>query len=251
MPKYFVFAKDICDTIIINGDNAAHLIRSLRARVGDNVVVCDGEGTDYDCEIIKIYPGDNRLELIKRKTRLCDTEPGMQISLYQAIPKGDKMDLIIQKCVELGVTKIIPMVTDHTIAATKPFSQAKQARCEKIARAAAMQSMRGVIPVIEPVIQFREALAASAQLALTFAPYENEKKLSLKEFLRGRDLPASVGFFIGPEGGYAPREVEWFAEYGIAAVSLGNRILRTETAGFAVLTMLMYEFDKLGVNPVG
>jgi 16S rRNA (uracil1498-N3)-methyltransferase len=151
----------------------------------------------------------------------------------------------------MGVTEIVPMVTAHTITKANSFSPAKQARYAKIAEAAAMQSMRGVIPAIAPVRQFHEALLDSTRLKLTFAPYENERKLSLKEFLHSREIPASIGFFIGPEGGFAPCEVAQFAEKGIAAVSLGNRILRTETAGFAVLTMLMYEFDKLGVYPVG
>ncbi|MDR3238640.1 MAG: 16S rRNA (uracil(1498)-N(3))-methyltransferase [Clostridiales bacterium] len=250
MPKYFARADSIGDkSVLITGENATHLIHSLRARPGESVIVCDGAGTDYHCRISEISARDGRVVLSILQTAPADTEPETRITLYQAL--SGKMEIVIQKCVEMGVWEIIPVMTDYTATV---WSEGKHRRYEKITEAAAKQSMRGIIPRVAPVLGLQDALADSTRLALALAAYENEKKLDLKTFLRAGKAavrPKSIGVFVGPEGGFSPREAALLQATDIATVSLGKRILRTETAGLAVLTAIMYEFDELGVDGNG
>jgi len=248
MPKYFVKPEDIDkenSAVILSGENAEHLISVLRARRGDPVVVCDGCSTDYHCEITDIVSGRGKRLSVKILSERGVREPRLQTTLYQALPKTDKMEYIIQKCVEMGVHSIVPIYTDNSDI--KALSDAKLARYRKISEASAKQSMRGIIPDIGAPITLKQAVADSAGYNLAFAAYENENRIGLKDILSDMAKYNAAAFFIGAEGGFSDDEADMFIKADIPRVSLGARILRTETAGFAVLTVLMYTSGELGV----
>ena len=254
MSKYFVLPEDIDPEnkrAAIAGDNADHLITAMRAKRGDPVIVCDGRCTDYHCEVSDIVPGRNkRLEL--RIVSVCRApEPRLKVTLYQALPKASKMEYVIQKCVEMGITRIVPIYTDNSQIRTMSF--ARLDRYRKISEAAAKQSMRGIIPYIGSPIPLEQAIADKADFGLVFAPYENERQTGLKDILTENKTAglSSAAFFIGSEGGFSAGEAGLFTQAGIPRVSLGERVLRTETAGFAVLTVLMYVCNELSVYAEG
>ena len=254
MPKYFVMPEDMDKTggiIHIGGENADHLITVMRSRSGDPVIVCDGQSMDYNCEISDIGLGRDKRVTLKILSEQDVKEPRLKVTLYQALPKADKMDYVIQKCVEMGVNEIIPIYTDNSDI--KELSDTKLNRFRKISEASAKQTMRGVIPHIGPPIKIKQAIRECAGCGLIFAPYENERRISLKDILSENNMDEikNAAFFIGSEGGFSDGEAGMFMEAGIPRVSLGARILRTETAGFAVLTILMYACNELGVLHAG
>ena len=245
MPKYFVSPEDIDmerSRIPVCGDDALHLISALRVRRGDHVTVCDGQCVDYNCEVDDI---NNKRLALKILTSSRVREPSLKVTLYQALPKSDKMEYIIQKCVEMGIFSIVPIYTENAVIGT--MSGAKLSRYRKIAEAAAKQSMRGIIPNIAQPMALEQSITDSAGHGLVFAPYENECQTSLRDILSGHNLNdvGSAAFFIGSEGGFTNKEAEMFIHADIPRVSLGSRVLRTETAGFAVLTILMYACGDL------
>ena len=244
MPKYFVAPENIFNgAITMSGENAAYLIVVLRVRPGAKITVCDGKKTDYDCEITAVT-GRDSLEM-KILSRAPAPEPRLDVTLYQSLPKSDKMEHVIQKCVELGVSRIAPVYTKNS--PVDRLTDAKLHCYKKISEASARQCMRGIIPVISP-FTLEQAAADASRLSLAFAMYENERFTSLKSFLNDNPLARfeSVGFFIGPDGGFTPEEAAMIKRAGIPTVSLGSRVLKTETAGPAVLSILMYETDELG-----
>ncbi|MDR1559884.1 MAG: 16S rRNA (uracil(1498)-N(3))-methyltransferase [Clostridiales bacterium] len=250
MPKYFIAPEDIDkenSRLVIRGENADHMINALRARRGDHVTACDGLCTDYTCEISEIFTGGNKKLILKILAESGVSEPKLRVTLYQSIPKSDKMEYVIQKCVEMGIYEITPIYTEFS--AVRSLSDAKLSRYRKISEAAAKQSMRGFIPCINPPITLSEALTESSGRGLVFVPYENERQTGLKDLLSQYDMAQviSAAFFIGSEGGFSGREAEMFINAKIPRVTLGGRILRTETAGVAVLTILMYASNELGV----
>jgi len=251
MPKYFVKPEDMDirnSRVNLYGENAKHLITSLRASCGDQVIVCDGQCIDYCCEIAEISSGKSKQCTLKIISEQPVSEPRLDITLYQALPKSNKMEYIIQKCVEMGIHSIVPIYTDNS--SIKDLSQSKMNRYRKISEAAAKQSMRGFIPHIGDPLTMEQAITASTHNALVFAPYENECQVSIKDLLLEHDLARinSAAFFIGSEGGFSGREVDMLIRANIPRVSLGARILRTETAGFAILTILMYLSNELSLN---
>jgi len=251
MPKYFVEPEDIDvsnNSVILSGENAKHLITSLRASSGDLVIVCDGQCMDYHCEIAETATGKIKQCTLKIRSKHPVSEPHLDITLYQALPKSNKMEYIIQKCVEMGIYSIVPVYTDNS--SIKELSHSKMTRYKKISEAAAKQSMRGFIPQIGEPVTFEQAITASAHKAFVFAPYENEHQVSIKDLLFRHDLARinTAAFFIGSEGGFSDKEVDMLIRANIPRVSLGARILRTETAGFAILTILMYESNELSLN---
>jgi len=249
MPKYFVIPGDIDKMggiIHIGGENADHLLTVMRARPGDPIIVCDGNCMDYYCEIANVFPGrDKRLDL-KILTEHAVKEPGLSVTLYQALPKAGKMEYVIQKCVEMGVHKIVPIHTDNS--EIRELSDAKLYRYRKISEASAKQSMRGIIPHVGAPVSIDQAITEASGYGLVFVPYENERRISLKNILSKKNMGdiKTAAFFIGSEGGFSDAEAGKFAKADIPCVSLGARILRTETAGFAALTVLMYAGGELG-----
>ncbi len=243
MPKFFVKKESIDDhTITLDGDNARHIGNVLRARVGDSITVCDGEGMDYECRISSITKDRVTAEITDISTN--GSEPSVSITLYQGLPKADKMELVIQKCIEIGVDGIIPVSTEHSVVKLEGKEDKKLARWNKIAEAAAKQCGRGKIPAVGRVMSFDEAVKHAMSLDSAVIPYERERERGLRQFtdgFKGR----SIGVFIGPEGGFSQSEIELARASGIIPVTLGRRILRTETAGLVAAVILLHELEDL------
>lgn len=239
MPKFFTKTDYISDNELkIVGEDVSHISRVLRMSEGDSIIVCDGEGNDYDAIITSVSKTEVVAE-IKGKY-VCDAEPCVDVILYQALPKQGKMEYIIQKNTELGVKRIVPVYTKRCVV--KPSD--KTERWSKVAESAAKQCGRGIIPDVLPTISFDEALKQMKEYDLALMPYECEEEVSLKSVLKSTKY-RTVSIFIGPEGGFDLKEIEAARNSGIRTVTLGKRILRTETAASAVLPIIMYENDEL------
>ena len=221
----------------ISGSDAHHLRDVLRLKAGDPLELLDGSGKVYDARIVEI----NKERIICRSisSRPAETEPRLKITLAQAIPKSSKMDFIIEKCTELGVNKIIPLLTERTVKMA-----AKLERWRKIAKSAAQQSGRCIIPEIAEPLKFGQFLKLRGQYDLALIAWEGEKENTLKKSLQSPLLPPipQILVLIGPEGGFTSQEIELAKAAGFTPVSLGKTILRTETAGLAALAAIMYQF---------
>ena len=201
MPKFFFDKIDMTQgQICLHGEDEKHIKTVLRAKEGEELTLCDGEGMDYQCRISSLADGV-QLEILSKAP--CETEPKTKITLYQGLPKADKMELIIQKCVELGVERIVAVSTERAIVKLDKKEGKKLERWQKIAEAAAKQSGRGKIPEIGgQVLKFKDAVAEAKRLDGAIIPYEREEKTGLREFVK--DFKGeSIGVFIGPEGGFA------------------------------------------------
>lgn len=230
MPKYFfVPGQRDQDRVKLDSEAAHHLLYVLRKRIGDAIVLCDGNGTDYTGTIAHA----------KKEYVYCDissprpsgTEPNLKITLYQAIPKGDKLDTIVQKCIELGVLAIVPVVTARTV-----LPRIKHSRLVRIAEAAAGQSMRGIIPQVHEALPFSQAVGA-CECAHTIVAYEGESTISIRQVLPKETT--MLNLWVGPEGGFTIDEINALQSAGALAFTLGRRILRTETAALATLSQII------------
>ncbi|MBR4015633.1 MAG: 16S rRNA (uracil(1498)-N(3))-methyltransferase [Anaerotignum sp.] len=241
MPKFFINREDISrGQVLISGEDEKHIKTVLRAREGEEITLCDGMGMDYQCRILSLERGV-LAEIISEMP--CETEPKTKITLYQGLPKADKMEWIIQKCVELGVDRIVAVSTERAIVKLDKKEGKKLERWQKIAEAAAKQSGRGKIPEIcQRVLKFSEAVTEAAELDGALIPYEKEQERGLRQFVTGFS-GESVGIFIGPEGGFSEEEIALAEESGVLPVTLGKRILRTETAGMVTTALLLYELE--------
>jgi len=241
MPKYFAQKKNITDNqVLLTGDEAYHLAVTMRAQNGEKIIVCDGENTDYDCVLTDIAKDRVCAEITEK--RKSDSEPDTYVVLFQGLPKADKMELIIQKCVEIGVSEIVPVITKRTVAKIEDEKKAskKLERWNKISEAAAKQSGRGIIPKIKEPVSFKAAVEKTKDLESAIIPYENEHETDLKKYT-AENKPKSIGVFIGPEGGFDENEISLAVQNHITPVTLGRRILRTETAGMIASAILVYE----------
>lgn len=243
MPKFFVDKSDICDNLIkISGSDAKHLTKVLRKNENDDIIVCDGCGFDYDAVITRIDETCVTLEIKRVYENEC--EPDVKVTLYQAIPKGDKMETVIQKCTELGADKFVPFISSRIVVKGDEASfSKKQERWQKIADEAVKQCLRGKIPKVSKVLSFEDMLDAASSHQLCIMPYEACEDTTLKSAL-GTEFVTDIGVIIGSEGGFDPSEVEKAKARGIIPVTLGKRILRTETAGAAVTACIMYHLDR-------
>lgn len=242
MNRFYFDAGNIYDdSIRIEGKDVNHIKNVLRMRPGEDIVCCDGRCSDYYC-VIEEISSDYVLAHIKDKVRSTG-ELKTRLYLFQALPKLDKMELIIQKAVELGVYEIIPVVTNRCVVKIndKNKQEKKLARWRLIAEAAAKQCGRGIIPGIKEPMAFDEAAEYSRSIEYNIFPYENAQGMEYaKERMNEAVYHESVGIFIGPEGGYEEEEVKKAKDEGFNIISLGDRILRTETAGMTVLSILMF-----------
>ncbi|MCI8497083.1 MAG: 16S rRNA (uracil(1498)-N(3))-methyltransferase [Clostridiales bacterium] len=232
MPRFFIEPPSVFP-VILTGENARHISRSLRMTIGERLTLCDGQGTDYECAVDCIGADSVTVRLISEGPS--KGEPSLRVTLYQGLPKSDKMELIVQKAVELGVSRIVPVLTGRSIS--RPDGKAaakKQERWQKIALEAAKQCGRGRVPEVSPVVSLSDAVRTAPKPAILF--YEGGGA-ALTALTIPKDGEASI--FIGPEGGFAPEEVERLCQNGAVAATLGPRILRTETAPLAALTALM------------
>lgn len=234
------------DTIEIIGEDVNHIKNVLRMKNGEQFVLCDGAGTDYLCELVGAKERNLLAHILEEKPS--ETELPVRLVLFQGLPKKDKMELIIQKVVELGVAEIVPVVTKRTIVKTdEGKSEKKQNRWQAIAESAAKQSGRGVIPRVTPICTWKEALAQMKDLEYNTILYENARGMQpTAEFVAAAAEKKSIGIFVGPEGGFTEEEVEAVKAQGAECLSLGKRILRTETAGLAMLSMLMLSIECAG-----
>lgn len=230
-------------TIDITGGDVNHIKNVLRLRPDDEIIIGDGAGNDYICRI-KSIDADRVTALI------CDVirnaaELDTRITLFQGMPKSDKLEFIIQKAVELGIYEIVPVITERTIVKIDKSKEGKKLeRFRAIAASAAKQSGRGIIPEVKPFMSFKEALGFAGQLDMNIIPYENARGMEYsRQIIKSVKGKKTLGIFIGPEGGFAKEEVEAAVSMGAKCITLGNRILRTETAGIAALSIIMFEIE--------
>ncbi len=228
------------DTVILDSEQSRHIAKSLRMKVGDMLTLSCGDGNDYGCMIDNI--ANNEVVLSVCYKQVNNSEPTVKVHLYQGVPKGDKLEDIVQKCTELGITSITPVLTDRSVS--RPDDKAakkKQARYQKIALESAQQSGRGIIPEIRPMQKLKDAVTKDdSQVKILF--YEGGG-LRLKDIIKN-DVDA-ISVYIGPEGGFAKEEVELIKSNGGIVATLGKRILRTQTAPVAALTSIMLLTDNL------
>ncbi len=241
MPKFFLSDCNfgISDYITISGEDAHHISKTLRMKVGDSLTVTGSDSTDYLCTLQSFSSEcvHLRVEDIKKS----DAEGKIKTSLFQALVKGDKMETVIQKAVELGVWEIYPVAADRSVVKLDRDSERKKLeRWNKIALEASKQCGRGIVPKVHNVISFKECVDKLSVLDVKFFCYELADNHTVKDVIKDKSF-TTTGFYIGPEGGVSPAEAEYAVSKGIEAVTLGKLILRTETAGPAVLAMLLYE----------
>lgn len=244
MHRFFI-PRPFKQEMQITGRDAHHIIDVLRMEPGGMLQVVADDGISFVGEITAVTA--NTVTVVAREILRDSHEPDVAISLYQGLAKGDKMELVIQKAVEIGVTDIFPVAMDHSVVVLEASKAGKKVeRWQKIAEAAAKQSKRDIIPTVHQVMPLGQALQAKEQDLLLVA-YESENQVSLKEVLQSHKEAKTVGVVIGPEGGLSTEEVEAAVARGGIAVSLGRRILRTETAGLVAATAILYETDNLGL----
>ncbi len=247
MFQFFVDPGQIAgQEVMICGADVNHIKNALRMRPGERVRVSDQQGNDFLCEITQMEAQEVRLHILEA----CQgTELPVRVTLFQALPKSDKMEWVIQKSIELGVHEIVPMATQNCVVKLEARrAEAKRARWQAIAESAAKQSKRSIIPQVGAIRSFSEAMEDAKALDVRLFPYEQERGMAhTREVFQGLDKGSSIGIFIGPEGGFSFHEVEMAkkeeARGQMEIISLGNRILRTETAASAALAMLVYALE--------
>ena len=248
MPRFFIRAEQVtvsdngAKSVTVKGEDANHISRSLRMAQGEEITVCDMQKNVYVCKISGFSEGEVYLNVVSEHTS--DTEPVCYIKLYQAIPKGDKLETIIQKSIECGVSEIIPFASERCIAKIEGKDiQKKAERHNKIAESAAKQSGRGIIPRVREAMKFNEAMADAAECDLMIFCYEGDNTSSLKEILCENKNAKIISLVIGSEGGFSLKEVEKAKECGARIAGLGKRILRCETAPSFALACIAYETE--------
>ena len=249
MHHFFVDPEQICDEkVVIEGSDVNHMKNVLRLKTGDMVEVIDGIGNNYLCALEEIEAQSVRLHILD--VRKADSELPSKIYLFQGLPKGDKMELIIQKAVELGVYEVIPVATRRAVVKLDEKKAAKKiVRWNAIAEGGAKQSGRSRLPEVREVMTYAEALKYAKDLDVVLIPYEKAKGIEKTRQIISEIVPGqSVGIFIGPEGGFEEEEIKLAEEHGVMPITLGKRILRTETAGLAALSILMYHLECDGHN---
>lgn len=245
MHWFYVEHSQISDSsIAIRGNDVNHIKNVLRMNVGENLVICDGEGKDYYCSIASIDKDEVLADILEINDT--ETELPARIYLFQGLPKKDKMELVIQKAVELGAYQIIPVAMKRCVAKIEDGKKEKKKleRWQAISTAAAKQSGRGIIPEIHSVMSFKEAIQKAKELDSTIVPYELAEGIEgSHELIKTVAKQKSIGIFIGPEGGFDDKEIALALEAGFKTMTLGKRILRTETAGLTILSILMFEME--------
>ena len=249
MHRFFIPAEWIDqERVVITGRQVHQLRNVLRLVASDRIVVLDNTGFEYEVELERVSRG--YVSGLVKEIRSA-AEPQTKVTLYQALLKGSKFESIIQKCTELGVVALVPMVCQRCVAANR-VSEKNLERWRRIIVEAAEQSGRGKLPALEPEVPFEEACQSAEGFSLL--AWEGEKALGLRTALRGEIYrqriiseknPLSVNLFIGPEGGFSPAEVEFAQGCGIVRVTLGNRLLRAETAGLVAASAVLYEYGDL------
>lgn len=238
-----LFDENESQQIFISGEDALHISKSLRMMPGEYLTVCDSNNYEYKCVISSINEKEVILSVCSRE--LSSSEASIKVILYQCLTKSDKFDSIIQKAVEIGVHKIVPVLSERCISRPDNNSiEKKIIRWQKISKEAAKQSGRAVIPKVSALLNFNEAIYEMSERKGSFICYEGDCAISLKQFL-AQNVLLDYCFMIGPEGGFSLKETENAKEKAIPLLTLGKRILRTETASSVVLSAMMYHSGNL------
>ena len=246
MSKFFIEANQMQENkITLLGEDVNHIANVLRKKVGDEINICNiSTSENFLCQIEEI--NKDFITCKKQKALQTNTESNTEVTIFQGLPKAEKMELIIQKCTELGAKYFVPVQMERCVVKLDNKSQTKKIeRWNKIAETAAKQSGRNFIPKVENLINLQNLLNLIQKYDIVLLAYENENKTTLKQVLR--NLPNNknlkIGIIIGPEGGLTKEEVETLEKAGAKTITLGKRILRTETAGFAMTAAIMYELE--------
>ena len=246
LPRFFTDTAGMSagggDRLYISGEDARHIAKVLRVRPGDRLTLCNGAGTDFLCEVTSVSPDKTECRVLEAKPSV--SEPGVRVTIYAAVTKGDRMDFLIQKAVELGVFRIVPVITGRCVFVPDEKSRKNRLkRWNRIAYEASKQSGRGIIPEVGDFIGFKDAVGEAAGAELALIAYEREEsplRMALESCRFGE-----VSLLTGPEGGFEEREVELATAAGMVPVSLGKRILRAETAPLAALAAIMYSSGNM------
>lgn len=247
MARFFLSENAISDGLaVITGPDVKHIGRVLRLEPGAGITLLTGKGTEFEATIREINNREVTCEITG--TREVSAESPVRVVLYQGLSKGDKMELVIQKSTELGVARIVPLISERTVVRLDEKKAAHRlARWQRVAEEAAKQSRRSVIPQVGRPLEFRAALETISAGTLAVLPWEEEQGTGLRDILRAnRDNSGDIAVFIGPEGGFSRNEVELAGSRGVFPVSLGPRIMRTETAGIVAVSVILYELGDLG-----
>ena len=246
MYQFFVDDAQIGkEFITIIGSDVNHIKNVLRMKPGEKIRVSNQKGQDYFCSIIEL--GDDFVQADILDSEAANTELSSKIYLFQALPKGDRMETVVQKAVELGVHEIIPVAMKYCVVKLDAKkAENKRKRWQAIAESAAKQSKRSLIPVVHEVMSFKEALSYAKECKVNLVPYENERGMeATKEAVLELKKDDTISVMIGPEGGFSEEEIELVKEENMKIISLGKRILRTDTAAIATLSMLMLQLEML------
>lgn len=244
MQHFFVTTDQVKKPYIcIEGSDVNHMKNVLRMKPGEQLSVSDGDNCRYLCQVESYEGARAVLKIVE--TKAVDTELSSKLYLFQGLPKGDKMELIIQKAVELGAYEVIPVSMKRCVVKLdERKAQKKVNRWNEVARSAAKQAGRGRIPKVRDVMDFPKALNMAKDLDVVLIPYELAEGMEqTRQVMEAVKPGQSVGIFIGPEGGFEKEEVYQTVDAGAKEITLGRRILRTETAGLAVLSILMYHLE--------
>ena len=247
MTRFFVPSDQIHDhTVILKGEDRHHLLNVLRQGPGAEITVLNGKGQEYQAKVLTVTPDEVIGEIVEQVER--QTEPKVKINLVQSLPKGDKFEFILQKNTELGVSCFQPVISERsTIRLDTGGAHKKEERWRKIIREASEQSGRQIIPELRPVVNWTQFFKERDHFGLRLIPWEGEKENSLKQVLNEqKEAPENITVIIGSEGGFSQKEVEQAVQVGAIPVTLGPRILRTETAGLVVASAILYHFGDLG-----
>lgn len=246
MARFFVQNDSVKNNLItITGPDVKHISKVLRLVPGDKIGVSTGNGREFEAVIREITTKEVISEIVTEKQ--VSTESPIRVNLYQGLPKGDKMELIIQKSTELGVGRIIPIISERTVVKLDGKKAGeRRLRWQRIAEEAAKQSRRTAIPMVEEPVEFETALEQLSNNQLVIMPWEEQKSGGIKQLLMNHAGIAEISIFIGPEGGFSQREARTAADKGVHLVTLGPRIMRTETAGIVTAAIVLYELGDLG-----
>lgn len=242
--RRFFIAPELIDgdSVRLDDATARQITKVLRLREGDRICLLDGLGNLHDAQISSTAKGDTTAKILS--SSLCQNEPKLHLTLAICLPKGDKLELIVQKCVELGISKVVVVESERSVSRLEKDKAAdKMARWRRIAAEAAEQSGRAVIPEMTGIIKFSELTALIQETDLAIVAWEEEQDITLKQILQANADAKSALLIIGPEGGLSESEIEIAMLAGAKSVSLGRRVLRSETAAIAACSVVMYEIE--------
>ncbi|MBP1904295.1 16S rRNA (uracil1498-N3)-methyltransferase [Paenibacillus turicensis] len=252
MQRYFVQPEQFGEEIVsITGEDVKHIARVMRSQIGDKIIVSDGVSKVAITEIVMLEQQEVQSRIIEWLTS--KAEPELQVTIAQSLPKGDKMEIVIQKCTEIGAATFLPFLSERTVVQYDQKKEAKRTeRWRKIAKEAAEQAHRDVVPQVLSPVSWKQLLASLADFDLVCFCYEKEDGQQLRDIVAPfvnsmlPDQQYRVAIVVGPEGGFSEAEVLAAEAAGAISIGLGRRILRTETAAMAALTCIMYESGEMG-----